>query len=329
MKTINPKTGGKQLNSIQCLRGLAATLVLLFHVGNLGVISKYGFYGVDIFFVISGYLMAKISEREVTSSKFMLDRVIRIVPLYWMVTFLICALSFVPGLFKNFTFDILELLKSLFFVPYQNNSGEFWPLIVPGWTLNYEMFFYAIFAICLNFNKSLMTVILLLLLLAFLGLTPLGQIGLLKFYTDSIILEFAMGIFAYWFLNKFNNTKYSYIYILISIAIFTIIFTTNVSDEYRAFTAGIAAAFLLIGAVLFEGNSANFKYPLFLKLIGDWSYSIYLLHGFVIKLVEKIIHQPLVKMIAALVITYFISFISYEIIEKRGSKFIKSKLIRD
>ena len=81
--------------------------------------------------------------------------------------------------------------------------------------------------------------------------------------------------------------------------------------------------------MLSEKYEPNVKYPMFLKLIGDWSYSIYLLHGFVIKFVEKIIHQPLIKMIAALAITYFISFISYEIVEKRASKFIKSKLIKN
>ena len=328
MKNISPKTVLKQLNSIQCLRGIAATLVLLFHIGNLGFLSKYGFYGVDIFFVISGYLMAKISEREITPFKFMLDRAIRIIPLYWIVTFLICLLSFVPGLFKNFTFDMVELLKSLFFIPYQNNQGEFWPLIIPGWTLNYEMFFYVIFAICLNFNRSLLITIAMLVILAFIGLFPFGQIGVLKFYTNSIVLEFAMGIFAYWLLSKINNAKYVPIFIATSILIFATLFLTKISDEYRAFTAGIAATFLLIGAVLSETYESNIKYPVVLKLIGDWSYSIYLLHGFVIKFVEKLIHQPLIKLVAALVITYFISFISYEIVEKRASKFIKSNLIK-
>lgn len=217
MTNISPKTALKQLNSIQCLRGIAATLVLLFHIGNLGFLSKYGFYGVDIFFVISGYLMAKISERHTTPIKFMLDRAIRIIPLYWVVTFLICLLSFVPGLFKNFTFDMAELLKSLLFIPYQNNQGEFWPLIIPGWTLNYEMFFYVIFAICLNFNKSLLITIAILVFLAFIGFFPFGQISVLKFYTNSIILEFALGIFAYWLLSKINNAKYFPIFISISI----------------------------------------------------------------------------------------------------------------
>ncbi len=139
-----------RFSSIQTLRALAALSVLFYHESS----TKFtvGAVGVDIFFVISGFIMGTIGYRE-TPLDFMMKRIIRIVPLYWLVTAAVCLVSLIPGVFHQFSCDLPSLLQSLFFIPYVNQAGHIEPLMVPGWTLNYEMFFYAVFAVGLAIRR--------------------------------------------------------------------------------------------------------------------------------------------------------------------------------
>ncbi|MCR5875270.1 acyltransferase [Phenylobacterium sp. J426] len=137
------------MRSIQYLRGIAAFAVLVFHAaeragGHFGV----GAAGVDVFFVISGFIMWVVTCRKTPSpGDFLMRRVQRIVPLYWAATLLVVGVALaIPGSFPNLQVSFEALLKSLFFVPYHDAGGLIAPLIVPGWTLNYEMFFYLLFA---------------------------------------------------------------------------------------------------------------------------------------------------------------------------------------
>src|ERR1700730_5914930 len=132
--------------NIQSLRALAALSVAYFHTDFGGI--RFGSFGVDVFFVISGFIMAQICQTD--SSHFFLRRLVRIVPLYWALTLLIFGLAkFAPWLVYRAPADWADLARSLFFVPYQNKSGLVQPELFLGWTLNYEMFFYVNVALAL------------------------------------------------------------------------------------------------------------------------------------------------------------------------------------
>jgi exopolysaccharide production protein ExoZ len=136
--------GPAKLVAIQALRAVAATSVLLHHVAFFSL-TTFG-SGVDLFFVISGFVMAISSWTEFAERgaprRFARRRLTRIVPLYWIATFIVVA----QFLYANGRLPSTEaLLRSLFFYPFAAKN----PLLNPGWTLNYEMLFYAIFALCL------------------------------------------------------------------------------------------------------------------------------------------------------------------------------------
>ena len=153
-----------KLKNIQFLRGISALLVCCFHFKNNlnsndfnwgDLLFNKGSIGVPIFFVISGFIMVYTSKNiNLNHSKihlivdFLIKRVIRIVPLYYLLTF---AWIFLGGsLLAYFQGDLVNRLwRSLLFLP----QKEF-PILYLGWSLNYEMFFYFIFALSFFFTTK-------------------------------------------------------------------------------------------------------------------------------------------------------------------------------
>ena len=117
--------------------------------------------GVDVFFVISGFIMWTVTSTETAPHVFLLRRVIRIVPLYWVATVIM-------AIHQKASFS--AVLKSLCFIPFFGEKGLIWPVLVPGWTLNYEMFFYLLVCVTLLLPRyiQLMSLITTLCLLSFL-----------------------------------------------------------------------------------------------------------------------------------------------------------------
>lgn len=193
---------------LQALRAVAAWLVVVDHalVDVTSADAKnpitqlawiLGSIGVSVFFVISGFIMVLISwddfgQRGATA-KFLRRRIIRIVPLYWLATiaaFAFHKVSATHGADAGWS----ELLKSLLFIPYRDEAGGWTPILSQGWTLNYEMFFYAIFAVALVFHRSfaLMGVGLALATFSLIGLS--FSPGILAFFSSPIVLLFVLGI---------------------------------------------------------------------------------------------------------------------------------------
>ena len=144
------------LQSIQILRGLAASAVLAFHAAQRsGHSFTIGAAGVDVFFVISGYIMWSVMRDGPSPRSFLTRRLARIVPLYWAVTLAMVAFSAVPGALPNLQLTWRHVLLSLLFVPHAAPDGAVFPVLVPGWTLTYEMFFYAILTAALWLPASL------------------------------------------------------------------------------------------------------------------------------------------------------------------------------
>jgi exopolysaccharide production protein ExoZ len=144
------------LYNLQCLRFFSAAAVALFHIlgkNHTDIQFPIGQVGVDIFFVISGFIMVFITEkREQSGGDFFLHRLTRVAPPYWFVTLILATgLFFIPSAFSESVFSWPQLVTSLLFWPYPHYpiSDEAYPLYSPGWTLNYEFFFYTIFAVAM------------------------------------------------------------------------------------------------------------------------------------------------------------------------------------
>lgn len=195
------------VHPIQYLRGLAAMLVVWHHGREqlpwVGAWFHYDFgtVGVAIFFVISGFIMVFSTHgREITPVEFAKRRLIRVAPLYWVLTLLLAGLALAaPSLFRSVQVTLPTLLQSLFFVPHMSLShvGREWPLLVPGWTLNIEMFFYGLFALSLWLGPRWRIPALVGVLLA---LAAVGHVvapspnAFVRAYAHPLLLEFALGV---------------------------------------------------------------------------------------------------------------------------------------
>ena len=162
-----------QIRSIQALRAIAALLVTLGHLeheaaslpaattGYAPILVDLTGAGVDLFFVISGFVMVYASHdlfaTPDAARRFLTRRIARIVPIYWLVTTLFLAIMAASHVLSSAPPTWSEIAKSYLFVPYMPHGGEVMqPVYKLGWTLNYEMFFYAVFALALLSGRVLL-----------------------------------------------------------------------------------------------------------------------------------------------------------------------------
>jgi peptidoglycan/LPS O-acetylase OafA/YrhL len=194
------------LISVQALRALAAWTVVCHHFmqiffdfqarGPIGqLFIDKGAVGVDIFFVISGLVIFLSTENKpLPPSRFLLYRLFRIVPAYWLYTVLMALLVvFAQPLLPDQTVDWNHLLLSLLFIPTENPGGYgFYPTLNVGWTLNYEILFYVLFAWALLFRLQVRLLVVAALLFAVSqAWTGFGWIS--EFYRSDIVYEFLLG----------------------------------------------------------------------------------------------------------------------------------------
>lgn len=281
-----------ELGSIQFLRFVASTLVVLFHTevqlyrlsgGTRQSAVPFAAYGTDLFFVISGFIMVYITfGGRQTFSDFMMRRVRRIVPLYWiyMTAFIVLWLGW-RSAFNSSILELHHVLASFFFVPYPHPVlGITQPLMPVGWTLNYYMYFYLIFAACLPLRPRLRVAAVSSVLLCVVLLRYVWGSGAvaLSFYGSPIVLEFVYGMLAALALLAVPTMPRPAILtmLVVAVAIFILGVRDGASEsENRVIFWGVSATFLLMGCVAYERRSGWFADGLSQRL-GNASYSIFL-----------------------------------------------------
>ncbi|MDR6372569.1 peptidoglycan/LPS O-acetylase OafA/YrhL [Chryseobacterium bernardetii] len=329
-----------KLNNIQILRGIAALLVCCFHFRetinlpglNLGnILFNKGSIGVPVFFIISGFIMA-FTTQKINFSKdsfqqitlFYKRRLIRIVPLYYLLTFAVI----IPGgglLIYFHGAGLYELIHSLLFLPTQK---EF-PVLFLGWSLNFEMFFYLIFGLSLFFKeKRYYFIVGFFILTTILGYCIHFDSPYLKMVTHSLNLYFVVGILFALLLNKYTvPKKWAAIVSVTGITSFILVLLSiiPISNDWLklAIISMFVFSFLTFDYIFhFEGNK-------FLIFLGDISYSLYLSHPFieiVLKRfkVEGYLNIPFFLLKIALVI--ILASVLYYFVEKRVTHYLKIKL---
>jgi exopolysaccharide production protein ExoZ len=285
---------------IQMLRGVAASLVVFNHFGavmalaprrswiNDSGLSNLGNSGVDLFFVISGFIMVYTTtgwSGGKDSLKFLRRRVQRIYPLYWLWTTVLLAL-WVSGIaLKTHHYTVKYLICSYLLVP-SKLDGDFRPFLSQGWTLSYEMLFYLIFAvgIRIGFDRwrpaflagAFATVYLLGRLL------PLDS-GPRYLVSQPILLEFLFGVLVAEALQRMpasgDTRRARAIALLLMVGgslalVGTVPFHVPLRVRFLAF--GLPAMCIVCGAAMMGTSPGN----RLLVYLGDASYSIYLTHFF-------------------------------------------------
>jgi exopolysaccharide production protein ExoZ len=339
----------KTLHSIQYLRGLAAMLVVFHHVllqldrhgsGLLELSTPVGQSGVDIFFVISGFIMTVTTYgREVTPLQFFAKRVIRVVPVYWFYTIAMVVITLLmPELLHTAQYELAHAIKSLLFIPeyHPRNSSEIWPVLVQGWTLNFEMFFYIIFGASLLIRDTQLRLWAMVLILGSLALTGFlvdFQNPIVISYTSELLLEFAGGCVIGYLYAKQQLPRWHLAFLLLAFAGFYLSIIAPGWSTSRLVVWGIPAMLLVSGCVSYE-NAHGVRKLKVLHWLGDSSYSTYLSHSFVLGLLGAVwgklgVSNMLIDFVAftvGLVASAVIGFVSYLLIENVSRRWLTGLL---
>jgi exopolysaccharide production protein ExoZ len=303
-----------QLLSIQYLRGLAALSVLGTHALqwplteiNMGLL-KTGRLGVDVFFVISGFIITTIAgDGRFDPKDFLIRRAFRIVPAYWAATLLITILAVaIPTQFRTTVPTIEGLLKSLLFIPSLEPKA---PLLLLGWTLNFEVFFYVMFASLFFLGSKARTLVLLGILASLVGIGQfvpgLGHVE--EIYTSPSLIGFGFGTILAQAYRHQSFARYCQQLRWAAIAAPCILLTAFYVVDWggaeeialwkHLLMSSTALSIVLLG--LNYEAAGQIAYTKLFKYVGDISYSVYLFHIFSVGAIWAVakrlfdIHQPI------------------------------------
>jgi peptidoglycan/LPS O-acetylase OafA/YrhL len=276
------------IENLQTLRAFAAINVVFFHIvdtsarysysiSTLSFLEGWGANGVDIFFVISGFIMLYsqfVNKRNFID--FITSRAIRIVPLYWFLTTLVIV-GFVvfPSAFRQ-----LEITTGLAIASYFFASGAFFgsdPIVYVGWTLEWEMLFYLIFGLSFFFTSWKKSILFILLALA----------AVAAIASNMIILEFFGGLLIAIIYHEKIVSKRLGAWLLIVGCILLAVSLTSIVKELelnRVIIWGLPSLLIVLGAISIK--QYFFKPIMFL---GEASYSIYLVQMLSIPMFYKLV----------------------------------------
>lgn len=296
--------------SLQAVRAGAALLVVLFHIGATMALDKYfgsqwlstyfsfGDAGVEIFFVLSGFIIYHAHRSDISTPRRLADyiwkRLTRVYPVYWIVflTVYLAALS-IPSLAGKVPHDLVSIIQSLLLIP-QNKEvvgGTGSAVLVVAWSLQYEMAFYIFFAVMIvNFWASL--AIGFGILITYFSCSMMFACGFpLSFISADYILLFAMGMALS---GLHNSLKYPFALFFAGLSLFTWLALNEIGSanflvEYRTLLYGIAGAMIILGLVRAESEGRIIGGQWWAQLLGNSSYSLYLIHFPLISIMCKLL----------------------------------------
>jgi exopolysaccharide production protein ExoZ len=337
-------TAPQILRTVQALRAVAAGAVVMHHVlfmlvhnaGYAFSVSSVGASGVDLFFVISGFIMVYTSygsfRQPRASVSFLRRRAIRVVPIYWLYTTLVVLLlAFAPGLFSATQFDWQHVISSYLFLLSENTAGQIGTVMQTGWTLCFEVYFYLVFALLLNLPRRAFLAVSGAIFAAGVALgTGAEPPPWVTVATNPLLFEFYFGaVIAFLFLNGLILPRLVATAAVI-LGIATIILTRDVDlgAWTRAVCWGLPSAALLFGAVSWE--RAGLQVPRLSVTLGDSSYSLYLVHPFVIPAMGKLwsaLHlgehaPPAILFLMAFSLALAAGHASYLVVEKPVTRWL-------
>jgi len=303
----------KSLPVVQYLRGIAAVMVVVSHcylyasktspgLAALPWMPAYGFFGVAIFFVISGFIMYFTSRDRWSGSAeeakgFALRRLHRIVPLYWLVTAITIAMILVAGADDaHVKLSWREVVQSLLFFPYGFNGINFRPIVGVGWTLDFEMFFYALFATGLLLPRRLGLPLVLGLIVATIAIGATGALGRspAAAFAQPIVGLFGVGILLGWAheqlqfrLSYWRGSALLYVFLLVSPIVLAAAPRIESQLWFNPVLWSYATVCVVVGVFTAAPRrmSAAERFGL---LLGGASYLLYLIHPLVIRILAEV-----------------------------------------
>lgn len=324
---INQGFSGK-IESIQLIRAIAAIGVAVYHIQFMYATGFDFAFGVHLFFTISAFLLMYTTQKK--RKQFVMKRMLRIIPLYWIMTFGTFFIAKVmPVLMPQAQADGKSLLFSLFFIPYARDGlraeNMIRPLVGPAWTLNYEVLVTLVFAVAMRISHKYRGVITALVLgtLLFIGRTMDINNTILYFWSAPYMADFITGILCFYILremNKLTIKKSKKLFLGIVAVAACCLMCWNGYPQPRWVVNSLLSAFVLIAVIL---SLNDVRIPRLACFAGDISFSFYLIHYYVIIIIGKLIPLDYFSALSVLglflviLVSGLLAYVSYELIEKR------------
>ena len=344
-----------KLLTLQFLRGWAAIIVVAYHSHGLIIkratelgaehafwltenqFVKIGAIGVDIFFVLSGFIIFYTSRNSSNLILYFKKRFFRIYPIWFVAIFFMGLIALIPG--TSAEFEWRHVLYSLLLIPHYTD-GRLVPFLQIGWTLNYEILFYILFGLSLivaNVRRLEFITCLIALLWVVSSMTE-HNIALLTLLENPILFEFVIGGWlAKFYLGGFTVSKKQMYFLLLFVIVWLLLFFY--SPWLWKLNSLISRSPIAIGLFIiavFYAPIRDCKMPRLFVYLGDASYSIYLFHMFPIMILSGVLKKvPLSNFLNLSVIISWvlISVISilfgcfiYSLIEKKLNIYTKKFL---
>lgn len=360
-----------KLDSIQVMRALGMGMVLIGHIAQ--ILLSYGtapaFMGkafnlylltgewiLDLFFVVSGFIMVYISAdafgKRGAGGAFLFARLSRIVPVYWFYTTIMIVLLLAGVLDAQAwarPFGAMEVIKSYLFIPYNsvdtamfNPRMQPWPILNVGWTLNFEILFYVLFAAFLAFpiKKSLKIFgwVIFGLLVVHIFVPP--ALAIPYFWTSPQLIKFFAGcLVGYAFLRGVYFKVPAWLCVGVMIAAICVngwwyksfSFTSMHEIWFHVLPAALCS---LITACAVMTPLRDKTAPKFLSFMGDASYSIYLSHIIVLMLLvllpmelmkSRDFYTGLALSALAIPVALLVGALSYKYLELPVTRILRKK----
>ena len=344
---VPPGPAKNTLSSIQWLRAIAAIMVTIHHATYFSDLLSgqtarelWGFsswfFGIHIFFVVSGFIMIHTTHNFGEAGawrQFLARRLIRVVPLYWVLTTLmVIGVMLSPHSLEIAADKVQYILGSYFFIPVLRTQGDLRPILGQGWTLDYEMFFYFAFALAVLVPRrwGISALTLIFASLVWLGRDLANDTPIIFTWTDGLILEFLFGAFVglaferNWRLPVWGAT--------ISILSGVGLVITNLQGP-TFLVAGVPAT-LIVGGFVLGPQLKDSPATGWLTRVGDASYSLYLTHVFVLNLAYKIwitiVSEklpPSVFLGASILASILVGVVIYHLVERPITNFLQRRLL--
>lgn len=297
-------------------------MVLLFHAhliaksrlgGSLfpGLFAP-GVHGADLFFVLSGFLMFWVHEKDFDHPErlkaYAWKRFSRIYPTYWVaLAAFLCGGFLLPAFRTASMTDPLALAASVLLLPHPLG-----PILPVAWTLCYEVTFYALFGLMI-WRRAVGASLLAVWLLISLTLQGGGAFPL-SFFSSAYAVHFVLGAFAA-LIVRHRSIPFPRAMITVGVAIFvaTVLLEPQIGKFYARWGHGFAGAFMFAGL-----SKAQIKWPLSLRALGDASYSIYLVHNPLMVVAARFMHfPPWLNQSALILVGLSGGFLFYFVVERR------------
>ncbi|MGG5194217.1 acyltransferase family protein [Citrobacter sp. S5] len=299
--------------SIQILRGIAALFVVCFHfryavndiyaqkdIGNR--LFEFGSFGVDLFFIISGFIMAMSARKNENLSEFFIKRFFRIYPLYFVVLTLYILLSF-----NEYSFP--QIIKSYLLVPidYKSEMPYYgYSIMAIAWTLTYEFWFYFIFGISKKLsykNKFIISSVILSAPVIFVNginidafhanyVLNWGVFNNIQFITNPVVYNFILGILSFnicVFVSKHKELLRPVLSLVLPLLLlYGVIGVVSIRGMGHGINQWGWYCFIIVTSIVisemyFKDIYANSK----MVYLGEISFSIYLIHPLLFILVNS------------------------------------------